>query len=127
MSVCLSLSLSLSISLSLSLLIQASALALRDVPEVNSQWCGDFIRRFNDVDISVAVDTPGGLMTPIVKGADKKGSLYISLSFSLSLPFSLSLKSLSDQILPNLSHTPNSLSHPILSLSIYLSIYLSIS
>jgi len=53
--------------------LKASALALKKVPECNSQWMNDYIRQFHSVDISVAVSTAGGLITPIVFDADKKG------------------------------------------------------
>lgn len=50
--------------------IAACAAALRDVPAANSSWTDDAIRQFNDVDISVAVATPKGLMTPVIRRAD---------------------------------------------------------
>jgi len=53
--------------------VKASALSLLRVPECNSQWMDTFIRQFNNVDISVAVSTEGGLITPILFDADKKG------------------------------------------------------
>jgi len=59
-------------------LVKASALALRDVPQCNSSWHGDFIRRHNNVDICVAVDTGNGLITPIVTGVEKRGLVSIS-------------------------------------------------
>lgn len=55
------------------LVIVAAALALRDVPEANSFWNGSAIEQNDSVDISVAVATEGGLITPIVKDADKIG------------------------------------------------------
>lgn len=58
--------------------IKAAALALRQVPEANSAWTDDAILQFQDVDISVAVATEGGLMTPIVRQADLKGLAGIS-------------------------------------------------
>eukprot|EP01088_Endostelium_zonatum_P015989 TRINITY_DN4131_c0_g1_i1.p1 TRINITY_DN4131_c0_g1~~TRINITY_DN4131_c0_g1_i1.p1 ORF type:complete len:566 (-),score=233.04 TRINITY_DN4131_c0_g1_i1:17-1678(-) len=58
--------------------IKASALALKRVPEVNSQFRGEAIRRFNNVDVCVAVNTPDGLFTPIVFNADHKGLVQIS-------------------------------------------------
>lgn len=58
--------------------IKASALALRAHPEVNVSWHDSFIRKYNYVDISVAVATPAGLITPIVADADKKGLVAIS-------------------------------------------------
>lgn len=57
------------------LVIMASALALRDVPEANSIWdesTGSIVSN-DSVDISVAVATDGGLITPIVKDADGIG------------------------------------------------------
>ena len=63
-------------------LIKAAAAALKKVPTVNSSWREKdgqvFIRQHNTVDISVAVATPIGLMTPIVKGVESLGLLSIS-------------------------------------------------
>ena len=58
--------------------IKAASLALKKVPGVNSSWQKDFTRQYVNVDISVAVQTPTGLMTPIIKDADKKGLAGIS-------------------------------------------------
>lgn len=58
--------------------VKASALALKANPAVNSSWMTDSIRQFDYVDISVAVSTPTGLITPIVKDADLKGLAGIS-------------------------------------------------
>lgn len=58
--------------------IKASASALRDVPEVNSSWQGDFIRQHHHADIAVAAATPSGLITPIVRTCDAKGLRAIS-------------------------------------------------
>ncbi|GAA6012141.1 hypothetical protein JCM10207_005146 [Rhodosporidiobolus poonsookiae] len=59
-------------------IVKASALALQDVPEVNSGWMGDFIRQYETQDICVAVATPNGLITPIVADAGRKGLATIS-------------------------------------------------
>eukprot|EP00979_Chaetoceros_neogracilis_P011536 scaffold2895_cov279-Chaetoceros_neogracile.AAC.9 len=59
-------------------IIRASALALRDVPEVNSSYINGQVRMSPSVDISVAVATPGGLITPIVPNTDKLGLSDIS-------------------------------------------------
>lgn len=56
-------------------IIRASALALRDVPAVNSMYdskSGE-VTPCDSVDVSVAVATPTGLITPIVHGSDKLG------------------------------------------------------
>jgi pyruvate dehydrogenase E2 component (dihydrolipoamide acetyltransferase) len=45
---------------------------------VAASWTEDAILRFNDIDISVAVAIPDGLITPIVKNADTKGLAAIS-------------------------------------------------
>ncbi|KAJ2816884.1 pyruvate dehydrogenase complex dihydrolipoamide acetyltransferase component (E2), partial [Coemansia sp. 'formosensis'] len=58
--------------------IKAAACALRDVPEVNSSWQGEFIRQHHHADIAVAAATPAGLITPIVKTCDAKGLRAIS-------------------------------------------------
>ncbi|MDE0156102.1 MAG: dihydrolipoamide acetyltransferase family protein [Gammaproteobacteria bacterium] len=60
------------------LLIRAVALALIRVPEINIQFDGDTIRRFNDADVAVAVTLDDGLMTPIIRAADKKSIIEIS-------------------------------------------------
>jgi pyruvate dehydrogenase E2 component (dihydrolipoamide acetyltransferase) len=52
-------------------LIRATALALVEVPDCNVQVHGDNIHRFPHADISVAVATDKGLVTPIVRGADR--------------------------------------------------------
>ena len=47
--------------------------ALRAVPDVNAGWMGEFIRKYHNIDVSVAVQTPSGLMVPIVRDADALG------------------------------------------------------
>lgn len=61
-------------------MIKAVAIACKKVPTVNSSWraSAGVIRTFNSVDVSVAVATPVGLMTPIVHGADTLGLEAIS-------------------------------------------------
>ncbi|KAJ8322739.1 pyruvate dehydrogenase complex dihydrolipoamide acetyltransferase component (E2) [Batrachochytrium dendrobatidis] len=58
--------------------IKASALALKDVPEVNSAWHDTFIRQSHSADIAVAVATETGLITPIIHSAEGKGLAAIS-------------------------------------------------
>ncbi len=60
------------------LLIKAAALTLRRVPKVNASWTDDAIVLYDDVDISVAVSIPDGLITPIIRRADQKGLAAIS-------------------------------------------------
>jgi pyruvate dehydrogenase E2 component (dihydrolipoamide acetyltransferase) len=59
-------------------IIKAVAYALREVPEANAAWTDEAIRIYNEIDVSVAVATPGGLITPVVRGADCKGLAEIS-------------------------------------------------
>ncbi|KAG8172530.1 hypothetical protein JTE90_025226, partial [Oedothorax gibbosus] len=60
------------------LFVKAAALACKKVPEVNSSWMDTFIRQYHTVDVSVAVSTDAGLITPIVFNADSKGLSAIS-------------------------------------------------
>lgn len=59
-------------------LIKATACALIKVPEVNCSWRDNVIRKFSYADISVAVSTPTGQITPIIANANEKGQLHIS-------------------------------------------------
>ena len=54
-------------------LVKAAALALMRVPEVNSSWGADAVRRYHYADVAVAVAVPDGLVTPVVRDADTKG------------------------------------------------------
>ncbi len=54
------------------LLIKALAAALIEVPECNVSFAGDQLIKYSRADISVAVSIPGGLITPIIVGADGK-------------------------------------------------------
>jgi pyruvate dehydrogenase E2 component (dihydrolipoamide acetyltransferase) len=58
--------------------IRAVALAMRKVPGVNVSWMADATRQYHDIDVAVAVATPGGLITPILRHADQKGLAEIS-------------------------------------------------
>jgi len=58
--------------------IRAAALALIQVPGANASWTDEGAMMFNSADISVAVSIPGGLITPIIKSAEKKGLATIS-------------------------------------------------
>ena len=58
--------------------VRAVALALRQVPEANATWTETAIRLYNDVDVSVAVATPNGLITPVVRNANEKVLVTIS-------------------------------------------------
>ena len=60
------------------LLIKAVAIALRRVPECNASFMGTELHFHQVVDISVAVAVADGLVTPVVRDADKLGVVAIS-------------------------------------------------
>jgi pyruvate dehydrogenase E2 component (dihydrolipoamide acetyltransferase) len=60
------------------LIVKASAIALRRVPECNASFTAEAILVHRRVDISVAVAVAEGLVTPVVRDADRKGVLAIS-------------------------------------------------
>ena len=60
------------------LIIKAAAVALRRVPQVNASWMGKEIHYHQVVDISVAVAVEDGLMTPVIRDADRKGIAQIA-------------------------------------------------
>jgi pyruvate dehydrogenase E2 component (dihydrolipoamide acetyltransferase) len=60
------------------LIIKACAVALRRHPQVNASYTEEAIIQYDDVDISIAVSIPDGLITPIVRKADLLGLAAIS-------------------------------------------------
>jgi len=58
--------------------IRATALALQQVPAANASWSDEAILLWDTVDIAVAVALDDGLITPIVKMADRKGLAAIA-------------------------------------------------
>jgi pyruvate dehydrogenase E2 component (dihydrolipoamide acetyltransferase) len=60
------------------LIIKALAVSLIQVPKCNVMFTPDQLISFSRADISVAVSTPSGLITPIIVGADTKGVAAIS-------------------------------------------------
>ncbi|MEE8141032.1 MAG: pyruvate dehydrogenase complex dihydrolipoamide acetyltransferase [Alphaproteobacteria bacterium] len=59
-------------------IIRAVALALGEVPAANASWSDEAMNLYGAADVSVAVATDGGLITPIVRSAEKKGIAAIS-------------------------------------------------
>ena len=59
-------------------IIRALALALQRVPAANAVWAEDRLLKFRRSDIGVAVAIEGGLVTPVVRGAETKSVLDIS-------------------------------------------------
>ncbi|CAN5759449.1 pyruvate dehydrogenase complex dihydrolipoamide acetyltransferase [soil metagenome] len=60
------------------LLIKALGVSLMQVPKCNVMFTPDQLISFERADISVAVSTPSGLITPIIAEADTKGLAAIS-------------------------------------------------
>jgi pyruvate dehydrogenase E2 component (dihydrolipoamide acetyltransferase) len=58
--------------------IKAAALALRKVPKANASFGGDRVYHYHDIDIGVAVAIEDGLVTPVIRQADRKGLAAIS-------------------------------------------------
>jgi pyruvate dehydrogenase E2 component (dihydrolipoamide acetyltransferase) len=55
------------------MIIKAASLASVKVPETNSEWRGDHVRLYKNVNMSVAVQTDHGLIVPVVTAANLKG------------------------------------------------------
>jgi pyruvate dehydrogenase E2 component (dihydrolipoamide acetyltransferase) len=62
-----------------SLLIKASALALKAFPRFNSSLDGEDLILKNYVHVGFAVDTPKGLLVPVIRDCDQKGLSEIAL------------------------------------------------
>ncbi|KFA90227.1 pyruvate dehydrogenase complex dihydrolipoamide acetyltransferase [Archangium violaceum] len=60
------------------IIVKASAMALRRYPKMNVSLQGDTILHFETVDVGIAVAIEDGLITPIIRDADKKGLSAIS-------------------------------------------------
>jgi len=52
--------------------VMAAGAAFRDVPEANVTWTDEGMLEHGSVDISIAVATEGGLVTPVLRGVDGK-------------------------------------------------------
>jgi pyruvate dehydrogenase E2 component (dihydrolipoamide acetyltransferase) len=59
-------------------IIKALALALRRVPAANAVWAWDRILRFKGADVGVAVAIDGGVVTPVIRRAERKSLREIS-------------------------------------------------
>ncbi len=60
------------------LIVKACAMAIAKNPETNISWVNGKIHQYKNIDIAIAVALKEGLITPIVKEADKKGLAEIS-------------------------------------------------
>jgi len=59
-------------------IVKVAAMASLKHPFVNSSWRGDKIRFYEDADVGVAVAIDEGLITPVVRGANRKGIAQIA-------------------------------------------------
>ncbi|MFW6088407.1 MAG: pyruvate dehydrogenase complex dihydrolipoamide acetyltransferase [Gemmatimonadota bacterium] len=64
------------------LLVKVAAEALARHPEINASWDEDAIKRHGSADIGIAVAVPDGLITPVVREADRKGLAQIATEAS---------------------------------------------
>lgn len=53
------------------MVLKAAALALRQHPALNSTFENGVVRTYEDININMAVAIPNGLMTPVVRNADR--------------------------------------------------------
>ncbi|KFQ25417.1 hypothetical protein N332_11272, partial [Mesitornis unicolor] len=61
-------------------IIKATAVTLKQIPDVNVTWDGEVCRQLQSIDISIAVATDRGLITPIIKDVAAKGIKEIAAS-----------------------------------------------
>ena len=64
------------------IVVKAVGCALMDVPEANVIWTTDAMHKFESADISVAVATDGGLLTPVIRGVEKRQLSNLSMEIS---------------------------------------------
>lgn len=60
------------------IIVKAAAMALRRYPKINVSLQGDSVLHFETVDVGIAVAIEDGLITPVIRDADKKGLSAIS-------------------------------------------------
>ncbi len=59
-------------------LVRAIGVAHQEVPDANVTWTEDAIRRYDSVDVSVAIASERGLVTPVVRGVEHRSLSAIS-------------------------------------------------
>ncbi len=77
-------------------IIRAVALALQHHPNVNASWGEEAITQHGEIHIGVAVSTPEGLITPVVRNADQKSVMEIAIEVR-----SLAEKAKNRKLMPN--------------------------
>lgn len=64
------------------IVVKAVASALMDVPEANVIFTPEAMHKFESADISVAVATDGGLLTPVIRGVEKRQLSNLSMEIA---------------------------------------------
>jgi pyruvate dehydrogenase E2 component (dihydrolipoamide acetyltransferase) len=64
------------------LILKTVAASLEDVPHANVIWTDSALRQFSDVDISIAVATDNGLITPVVRGINHLSLAQLNVTTS---------------------------------------------
>jgi pyruvate dehydrogenase E2 component (dihydrolipoamide acetyltransferase) len=64
------------------IVVKAVASALMDVPESNVVWNAEAMHRYESADIAVAVTTDGGLLTPVIRGVEKRSLSNLSMEIT---------------------------------------------
>ena len=64
------------------IVVKAVASALMDVPEANVIFTPEAMHKFESADIAVAVATEGGLLTPVIRGVEKRQLSNLSMEIS---------------------------------------------
>lgn len=64
------------------IVVKAVASALMDVPEANVIFTPEAMHKFESADIAVAVATDGGLLTPVIRGVEKRQLSNLSMEIA---------------------------------------------
>ena len=64
------------------LILKTVAASFSDVPQANVIWTDIALRQFSDVDVSIAVATDNGLITPVVRGINHMSLAQLNISTS---------------------------------------------
>lgn len=64
------------------IVVKAVASALMDVPESNVVWNAEAMHKYESADIAVAVTTDGGLLTPVIRGVEKRSLSNLSMEIT---------------------------------------------
>jgi pyruvate dehydrogenase E2 component (dihydrolipoamide acetyltransferase) len=64
------------------IIVKAVASALMDVPESNVVWSAEAMHKYESADIAVAVTTDRGLLTPVIRGVEKRTLSNLSMEIA---------------------------------------------